>query len=76
MRERMAMAFIVAVLAVGAAGCGMTTQGATPDGMSGAKAGPPAPSAFEAWSARNGTGGFFYAVGPARGTGVRTGWPE
>ena len=33
-------------------------------------------SAFDAWSSGNGTGAFFKSVGPAGGTGVRTGWPQ
>jgi hypothetical protein len=34
------------------------------------------PTTFESWSACNATGGFFCALGPAGGTGVRWAWPQ
>ena len=52
---------------------GCTT--ATPDKAK-VEAGPRRPTTFESWSAGNGTGAFFQAVGPAGGSGVRSAWPQ
>jgi hypothetical protein len=71
MLERAAPILIVTMLAIATAACAVTPRN-PPEPA----ARPSPPSSFDAWAAGNGTGAFFKAVGPARGTGVRTGWPE
>jgi hypothetical protein len=71
MPVRLALLLALAALTLGGAGCGTAAPDAPAAELRGLR-----PSAFEAWSARNGTGAFFGAVGPAGGSGVRHAWPE
>lgn len=71
MLDRFVLFVALAMLALTAAACGATARGAaTTD------AGAPRSTPFEAWAGGNGTGAFFSAVGPAGGSGVRSGWPQ
>jgi hypothetical protein len=70
--DRIVVLVALAMLSMGSAACGTTTvQGAAPTEVA-----PPRATPFEAWSAGNGTGAFFGAVGPAGGSGVKSGWPQ
>jgi hypothetical protein len=71
MFDRSVVFVALAMLAMGTAACGATVQGAAPT-----KVAVPRATPFEAWSAGNGTGAFFGAVGPAGGSGVKSGWPQ
>jgi hypothetical protein len=71
MLDRSVVFVVLAMLAMGTAACGAITQGAAPTEVAVPRATP-----FEAWSAGNGTGAFFQAVGPAGGSGVKSGWPQ
>jgi hypothetical protein len=66
MLDRLATLAALTMLALATAACGATTRGAATTETE-----APRSTAFEAWSARSGTGAFFHAVGPANGTGVR-----
>jgi hypothetical protein len=71
MLDRPVILLALMMLAIATAACGATARGAaTTD------ADAPRSSSFEAWSGGNGTGGFFRGVGPAGGSGVRSGWPQ
>jgi len=71
MLDRSVLFVALTMLAIGTAACGATVQGAAPT-----EAAAPRATPFEAWSAGNGTGAFFGAVGPAGGSGVKPGWPQ
>jgi len=62
---------VLAMLAMATAACGVTARSAAT-----AEVGAPLSTPFEAWAGGNGTGGFFRPVGPAGGSGVRSGWPQ
>ncbi len=71
MLDRIVVFVVLAMLAMATAGCGATARGAATT-----EAGAPRSTPFEAWAVGNGTGAFFRAVGPADGSGVRSGWPQ
>ena len=71
MLDRFVVSVGLAMLAMATAACGARVQGAAPTEVATPRATP-----FEAWSAGNGTGAFFGAVGPAGGSGVKSGWPQ
>jgi hypothetical protein len=70
MVQRLAIVLGSALLAITVAACATSPPSAD------AEKPRPSVSSFEAWSSGNGTGAFFPAVGPAGGSGVRTGWPR
>ena len=70
MLDRFVVFVVLAILAMATAACGTARSAATTE------VGAPRSTPFEAWAAGNGTGTFFKAIGPAGGSGVRSGWPR
>lgn len=72
MLDRLVVFMVLVMLALATVACGVTARSAaTADTGAGLR-----PTPFEAWAAGNGTGAFFKTVGPAGGSGVRSGWPR
>ena len=72
MLDRFVVSVALAMLAISTAACGAAVQGAAAP----TEVAVPRATPFDAWSAGNGTGAFFGAVGPAGGSGVKSGWPQ
>jgi hypothetical protein len=71
MLHRFVVFVVLAILAMATAACGVAARSAATAEVGASRSTP-----FEAWAVGNGTETFFRGVGPAGGSGVRSGWPQ